>query len=73
MDVSEKDSHQIFCISDHDGMQKIEHSQKYPPYHNAIVLSSDEKTIRASVIILGSENTLTMMLHEEYQGGFGIG
>lgn len=66
MDVSEKNFCQIFCLSEEDKMQKIEHSQKYPPYHKTIVLPSDGLTINTKIIILESEKSLTMMLNSKY-------
>jgi len=57
---------QKYLPPEEDKMQKIEHSQKYPPYHKTIVLPSDGLTINTKIIILESEKSLTMMLNSKY-------
>lgn len=73
MDVPEREWFQVFCLSERDRMQKVDHSQNNPPYHKVIVVHAEGETICEKVIILESHSSLTMMLHSEYQGGFEIG
>ena len=61
-----KDYLQVFCLSDVNGLQVIEHSAEQPEYQMQYILTQIEKPVNAKIYCIDSEEYCTMLLAEEY-------
>ena len=61
-----KDYLQVFCMSDVNGLQVIEHTSEQPEYEMHYILAEVEKPITAKIFVIDSVEYCTMLLAEEY-------
>lgn len=61
----DKDYLQVFCLSDENGKQKVNHSQEIPEYSKEYVFNIGT-TINAKVFVIDDKTHSTMLLAEEY-------
>ena len=62
----EQDYLQIFELSEVNGLQKIVHTQEYPPYRKEYLFAPLFRTITAKIYIINDETHATMLFANEY-------
>ena len=57
---------QVFRLSEHEGQQKIIHSQEQPYYQHEIILLIFAVPVEAEIFVIDDGDHSTMLLAEEY-------
>ena len=62
----EQDYLQVFELAEANGLQKVVHTQEYPPYRKEYLFAPLFRTVTARIYIIDDETHATMLFAHEY-------